>query len=156
MIPRINSSDLSYKTARHRKTLSRPMRYLLQKNLLVGSVLDYGCGFGFDAQFVGADGFDPYYQPDGIRKSSYNTITCIYVLNVLQDPSERLKTLCKIDSLLEPQGIAYIAVRNDKRSLLGTTSIGTWQGLLDDLPFPTLTKNSSFILYSYAQHYRLF
>ena len=36
----------SYNTAIKRSKLSAPLRILLKENLIIGSVLDYGCGRG--------------------------------------------------------------------------------------------------------------
>ena len=37
-----------YLTAIRRKDLAGPVRYLLQRGLLKGRILDFGCGFGYD------------------------------------------------------------------------------------------------------------
>jgi len=121
-----------------------PATRLSAAGLLQGRCLDYGCGRGFDADYFGIEGYDPYYRkqyPEG----KFETILCIYVLNVLQDESERIGVLQSILSLLEPGGSAYITVRRDiKRP--GVTSRGTYQGLIE-LALPILHKTSSYITY---------
>jgi hypothetical protein len=101
--------DTPHKTAIRRNKLSKPMEYLLTKGLLIGRVLDYGCGHGEDADHIGADKYDPHWfpkKPVGL----YDTITCHYVLNVVPEASDILKD---IRSLLIPGGKAYVTVRRD-------------------------------------------
>ena len=43
-----------------RETVSRTARFLEDRRLLRGRVLDYGCGFGFDADHFGWEAFDPH------------------------------------------------------------------------------------------------
>lgn len=122
--------DLSYKTAITRKKLSVPMKYLNDKGLIQGRVLDYGCGKGFDANELGMDKYDPKFFPE-YPNPPYEVVTCIYVLNVESNPLERGNIERRIVSLLVPGGDAYIAVRNDKKNLNGKTSKGTWQGYVE-------------------------
>lgn len=103
-------------TAVGRKFPSAPVRYLFENSLLVGKCLDYGCGRGFDADFFGMDKYDPYSESwSNISLDTpkrYNTIVCIYVFDIVMVEEEEsiLKT---IQSLLEPNGVAYIAVARD-------------------------------------------
>ncbi|MCE2806740.1 MAG: hypothetical protein LW700_16285 [Gemmataceae bacterium] len=46
-----------------RQAISKTARVLLDKGLVLGRVLDFGCGLGFDADQLGWDGYDPYYRP---------------------------------------------------------------------------------------------
>ena len=45
-----------------RETVSTTARFLDERRLLRGRVLDYGCGFGFDAGHFGWEGYDPHYR----------------------------------------------------------------------------------------------
>ena len=77
-----------YLTAIRQTTLSAPTRYLLQHGMLKGRILDFGCGFGFDADELkrqGYDiaGYDYYYRPK-YPEGKFDTILCNYVLNVLE------------------------------------------------------------------------
>jgi len=79
-------------------------------------VLDFGCGFGKDVDFLhqkGFDvqGFDPHYFPQ-YPSETFDTILCFYVLNVLF-PEEQNQVLMQISSLLKPSGKSYFAVRRD-------------------------------------------
>jgi tetratricopeptide (TPR) repeat protein len=45
-----------------RETASKTARFLDERRLLRGRVLDYGCGFGFDADHFGWEAYDPHYR----------------------------------------------------------------------------------------------
>ncbi len=98
------TSDTDWESARHRtaisrSTLSMPMRTALRDQILAPtkSVFDYGCGRGEDVRrlnHLGFDvqGWDPYYAPDSSRTPA-DTVMLTYVLNVIEDVSERKQTL---------------------------------------------------------------
>ena len=48
----------SHLTAKERDTLSFPAKILLNKNLIVGDVLDFGCGYGSDVKLLKAKGIN--------------------------------------------------------------------------------------------------
>lgn len=108
-----------HKTAIKRHKLSAPMKYLYDKGLLKGRCLDYGCGRGDDVTFLSIEGidisgYDPHYLSD-IPCVKYDTISCIYVLNVLSEHDVD-SVVHKIQQLLRNKSsIAYIAVRRDFR-----------------------------------------
>ena len=59
----------SYLTAKQRDAPSLPVRMLYERHLVQETVLDYGCGFGRDVQFLRTEGFDahgydPHYKDD--------------------------------------------------------------------------------------------
>lgn len=119
----------SERTAIKRFKPSKPVEFLVKNSFLNGRLLDYGSGRGFDANYLGADEYDSYWapkQPEGL----YDTIICIYVLNVIESEKERHEVLKRIQSLLTPTGTAYIAVRTDTCDLHGHTSRGTFQTLV--------------------------
>jgi len=99
------------KTAITRKSPSLPMKYLAKHKLLTGRMLDYGCGRGFDADHFGMVKYDPNHAPVRPR-GKFDTITCNYVLNVVDAETER-KILNDIKSLLREGGTAYVSVRRD-------------------------------------------
>jgi hypothetical protein len=138
-------TNKSHLTAISRKASSIPMRGLYDKGLLTGRALDYGCGKGYDAIHFGLDSYDPHYQPV-MPDGRFDTITCNYVLNVIESESERLSVLQDIQARLVNTGMAYITVRADKDKLNGTTSIGTWQGLIM-LDLPIVQRGSGYITY---------
>lgn len=112
----LKSNPNSHLTAKEREFLSFPAKILLNKNLLKGEVLDFGCGFGNDVKVlkekgINIDGYDKHYFPDYPTKR-YDTIICFYVLNVLL-PEEQATVLMELSQLIKPTGKVYIAVRRD-------------------------------------------
>lgn len=106
----------SHLTAKERDRPSLPVRILLERDLLTGEILDFGCGFGRDVQFLRSKGFsthgyDPYYFPE-LPKQKFDTIICFYVLNVLF-PQQQNEVLMEVAQRLKPTGRAYFAVRRD-------------------------------------------
>ena len=87
------------------------MRWLFDANRIQGRALDYGCGRGFDANYYGLDANDPVWRPTSIQ-GCYGTITCIYVLNVIEESAQE-NVLRQLKELLTEDGTAYIAVRRD-------------------------------------------
>jgi diadenosine tetraphosphate (Ap4A) HIT family hydrolase len=105
-------------TAKERSSLSFPAKLLLNKKLLLGEVLDFGCGFGKDVELlrekgVNIVGYDKHYFPKYPYKK-FDTIICFYVLNVLL-PEEQAYVLMEVSKLIKPKGKAYFAVRRDLR-----------------------------------------
>ena len=47
-----------------RETVSKTARFLAEHGLLRGRVLDYGCGFGLDADHFGWEAYDPVLPPE--------------------------------------------------------------------------------------------
>lgn len=103
-------------TAKERDFISFPSKYLWTNGFLQGEVLDYGCGYGFDTDYLkshGIDivGYDNYYRPTYPNKR-FDTIICNYVLNVLE-PEPQAEVLMEVSELLKPGGIAFFTVRRD-------------------------------------------
>lgn len=106
----------SHLTAKERESLSFPAKFLLRQNLIVGDVLDFGCGFGKDVELLKAEGvnitgYDKHYFPTYPTKT-FDTIICSYVLNVLL-PKEQATVLMELSQLVKPSGKVYITVRRD-------------------------------------------
>ena len=88
-----------HKTALTRYELSKPVKTLLEYGMLkTGTTFfDYGCGQGSDVrglQGLGheAEGWDPVHRPN-IPKREADIVNLGYVLNVVEDPAERLDAL---------------------------------------------------------------
>ena len=88
-----------HRTALVRSSLSSPIEFAIKFELLTEefTLFDYGCGRGDDIALLTADGFDtvgwdPYYAADGKKRSS-QIVNLGYVLNVIEDPSERVTVL---------------------------------------------------------------
>ena|ERR1035437_4440765 len=112
----------SHLTAIIRNKVSRPMRELASK--IIGPALDYGCGRGFDADHFNMDKYDPHYFPE-VKAKKYKTITCNYVLNVV-DLKTAADIIIKVRKLLRKNGTAYFTVRRDSFKE-GFNSKGTFQ-----------------------------
>lgn len=138
--------NTAHKTAKTRNGPSRPIKWLDSEGLLKGRILDFGCGRGYDANWLVCEGYDPHYRPMW-PTGRFDTVVCNFVLNVIEDEFERRNVLRNIDDYLAPLGRAYIAVRNDRKKLNGHTSIGTWQGLIK-LDLPIVRKTSGYIIYA--------
>jgi DNA phosphorothioation-associated putative methyltransferase len=94
-----------HKTALTRYQLSRPVKTLIEYAQLTAgcSILDYGCGRGADIRGLrelgfDASGWDPIHAPEGSRHEA-DVVNLGYVLNVIEDPAERLETLTSAWSL---------------------------------------------------------
>ncbi len=112
----LKSNPNSHLTAKEREYLSFPAKILFNHNLLVGDVLDFGCGFGNDVKLLSLKGikiagYDKHYFPEYPIKK-FDTIICFYVLNVLM-PEEQALVLMELSQLIKPTGKVYIAVRRD-------------------------------------------
>ena len=106
------------KTAITRRTLSVPMKWLRSHGFLCTgeSILDFGCGRGGDVERLveqGYDvkGYDPNHRPE-MPEGEFSTVTCNYVLNVI-DRRTGLDVLRQIRDRLTEGGQAYISVRRD-------------------------------------------
>lgn len=145
-------------TAIERTTMSFPTRWLKQNNLLIGEILDFGCGFGFDtdelkAQGYDITGYDNYYRPNYPEKR-FDTIICNYVLNVLE-PNEQAEVLMSVSELLKPTGKAYFAVRRDLKSEGFRTHYVHKQPTYQSnviLPYKSIFSNENCEIYEY-KHY---
>jgi hypothetical protein len=90
----------------NRSTVSFAARWLVEHGFVRGRVLDYGCGFGFDADHFGWEAFDPWYrqrEPTG----EYDTIICNHVLNMLTRAT-RHQVIHTIQQKLAPRGKAWL------------------------------------------------
>ncbi|MDR2511635.1 MAG: HIT domain-containing protein [Bacteroidales bacterium] len=142
-------------TAIERTAISFPTRFLRERNLLTGEILDFGCGFGFDTDELGKSGFDivgydNYYRPEYPQKK-FDTIICNYVLNVLE-PNEQAEVLMEVSELLKPAGKAYYAVRRDLKNEGFRTHYvhkkPTYQSNVI-LPYKSLFENDNCEIYEY-------
>jgi DNA phosphorothioation-associated putative methyltransferase len=104
-------------TAIRRYDYSRPISLALAHGIITAdtSVFDYGCGRGEDVKFLIADGirasgWDPHYKPDA-RIERADVVNLGYVLNVIEDPTEREKTLR--DAFELAKSVLIVSVRLD-------------------------------------------
>lgn len=151
-------NKFSHLTAIERIKLSFPAQFLLDKNLLKGQVLDFGCGFGNDIKLLKQKGFDitgydPYHLPQ-YPTQKFDTIICFYVLNVLFS-EEQANVLMEVSHLLKSGGKVYYAVRRDiKKEGFREHYIHkrpTYQCIVK-LPFKSIHLDESCEIYEYV-HY---
>ena len=90
-----------HKAAIHRNDLSKPVRLALETNILSEGLtfFDYGCGHGEDIKRISdrdfpSTGWDPYYRPDCDRTNA-DIVNLGYIINVIEDQSERREALIK-------------------------------------------------------------
>ncbi|WP_209330910.1 HIT domain-containing protein [Lunatimonas salinarum] len=157
----LNANQYSHLTAKERDSLSFPARVVKERGLLMGDVLDFGCGFGKDVEILAKqgipiEGYDKHYFPEFPEKK-FDTILCFYVLNVLL-PEEQASVLMEISSLLKPSGKAYFAVRRDlvyegfrthrvhQKPTYQTNVV---------LPFQSIFRNASCEIYEYRHYNQL-
>lgn len=112
-------------SAVHRSKPSMTILWLQDQGLLVGDMLDYGCGKGLDADYFGMDKYDAF-DPSWCNISldtdkRYDTIVCNFVFNILE-PGEEFGVLENIQRLLKEDGIAYIIVLRTVRKMLSYKS----------------------------------
>lgn len=149
-------NEFSHLTAKERDKISFPARFLEERGLLKGRILDFGCGFGKDLEVLQSkgyqiEGYDKHYMPS-YPQGKFDTILCLYVLNVLQQ-EDQTRVLIEISKLLLPTGKAYFAVRRDL----------TYQGFRTHkihqkptfqcnviLPFASIFINDSCEIYEYT------
>lgn len=109
------------RTAIHRPNLSRPLQQAIEDGLISAatSVFDYGCGFGDDVRFlrsmnISACGWDPASFPENTKQPA-EIVNVGYVVNVIEDPSERLAVL--VDAWRYTTGVLIVSARLSEEAL---------------------------------------
>jgi DNA phosphorothioation-associated putative methyltransferase len=89
-----------HRTALRRYELSKPVKCLMESGLLKPgkSFFDYGCGLGSDMAGLKSlgyvvGGWDPKFRSE-VEMTPAQVVNLGYVLNVIEDPVERLEALC--------------------------------------------------------------
>ena len=108
--------DRSYLTAPHRSKLSVSMLYLIRSRKLnrQKSILDYGCGHGFEWQYLrslgyDAHGYDPHFFPE-YHQQQFDVVTLLHVLNVIPTFSDRIKVIQ--DAYAKCKSVLVVASRS--------------------------------------------
>ena len=92
------------------------------------TILDYGCGYGFDVVYLDTAGYnivgyDKYHIPykfTQLTKGLYSKVFCNYVINVIPTEEERIDVLEKLNYFSSDNSVIYITVRLRDRSLRKT------------------------------------
>lgn len=135
----------SARTAISRDGFSRSVRHLLDRGLLTRerTFFDYGCGRGDDVAGLTALGFhaagwDPNHRPHAERYEA-DIINLGYVLNVIDDPTERTRSLREAWNLTRGVLAVRVLSTSDRTAETVTpwrdgfrTSRGTFQKYFDD------------------------
>lgn len=102
-----------HKTALTRYELSKPVKTLLEYGMLKSATtfFDYGCGQGSDVRGLkglghDANGWDPVHCPDEHKREA-DIVNFGYVLNVIEDPIERLEAL--VDAFRHAKRLLLVA-----------------------------------------------
>ena len=116
----------SWKTAINRKFPSAPLlRGIFFDLKKEDTVLDYGCGYGFDVKYLQlagytVEGYDKYHTPykfTQLSKGLYNKVICSYVINVIPTIQERLDVLNKLNYFSSDNATIYITIRLRDRQM---------------------------------------
>ncbi len=126
------------RTAIRRATCSRPLALALADGVIsrTASVFDYGCGHGGDIRYLRArgvhtSGWDPSHRPRA-KVVPADVVNLGYVLNVIEEPTERTSILQRAFALARQVLIVSVRVEAlpDERAEFGDgllTSVGTFQ-----------------------------
>jgi DNA phosphorothioation-associated putative methyltransferase len=123
-------------TALVRYNFSAPVQTLARYGFLDGRhrVFDYGCGRGDDLRGLAenglqAAGWDPFYAPDGALAPA-DIVNLGFVINVIEDPEERLTALTRAWSLAERLLVVSVMLtnQNDPRGVPFRDGVMTQRG----------------------------
>jgi DNA phosphorothioation-associated putative methyltransferase len=129
-----------HRSAKSRIEVSKPVSLAVGDGLLLSHMkfLDYGCGRGGDVRRLAslgfdASGWDPKYAPDPGPEAA-DVVNLGYVVNVIEDPVERMHALHSAWTLARKVLIVAARPEWEQRSVVGrefrdgiVTSIGTFQ-----------------------------
>ena len=114
-----------HKTATTRYKFSRPIQTILEHGLLTEAVslLDYGCGQGDDVDRLKQMGFaasawDPVYFPVESKKPA-DIVNLGFVLNVIEDPAERIEVLHEAYELSKKVLVISALIASSSTAALG-------------------------------------
>lgn len=107
MHKRVNRGKIARGGANIRKYPSKVSTWIHENNLDKGNVLDYGCGYGIDADTYGWYKYDPYYLCDDIKEKKFDVIICTNVLSAVSR-KVREEIITNIQSYLKTSGTAYL------------------------------------------------
>ena len=109
-------------------------------------VLDYGCGFGRDADEYNWERYDPIYFPE-MPSGYFNHILCTYVLNTV-NPIKHVDIIEDVLDKLTPGGSAYFTVRRDITEQKKGRGCIQYPVYLDDMK--SIREISKYEIYKYC------
>jgi DNA phosphorothioation-associated putative methyltransferase len=142
-----------HRTAMRRVRCSRPVGLAHAEGLIEPgrTFFDYGCGHGGDVRFLAAhgiqaSGWDPHFAPD-VQVTPADVVNLGYVLNVIENPKERLETLEKAYAAANYVLIVSVRVDNTLEDAVEfgdgvVTGKGTFQKIFTQDEFKTYIESS--------------
>ena len=113
-----------------RSDLSRPVKLAIEDGVLetCHSFFDYGCGHGGDVEALNLLGFecagwDPVHRPSTPMRSSA-IVNLGYVINVIEDPQERERTVQRAFDLAEEALVVSARLHGEARRVRQSTDYG--------------------------------
>ncbi len=125
---------MSGETAPNRRGPSVPARILVENDLIVGPIYDWGCGYGVDVEYfrqngIEAYGWDPVHRPENppslFPEGYFCFINCTFVLNTLPDIEQRKEIIQEIYNLLPSEGYLVLTLRANQE--LNRKVKSTWK-----------------------------
>ena len=114
-----------HKTALTRYHHSKPIEVALNDQIITNqrSLFDFGCGKGTDIRLLKesghkAEGYDPHFAPDNDKIKS-DVVNLGYVINVIENPDERIRTLKEAFSLAKYCLVISAQVITEKNQVYG-------------------------------------
>ena len=157
----IHANDEHVAVARHRtaivrRDLSQPMQLMMRFGIVTQerTLFDYGCGQGEDVAALSSQGFeafgwDPHHATGGNRRKA-DVVNLGFVLNVIEDPRERLETLKSAWNFAQ-QALCVAVMVQGKTSTAGyrsyrdgfLTSRGTFQKYFEQQELRDFVMNAT-------------
>ncbi len=99
---------------------SYPAMWAVEQGLVSSPALDWGGGHGRDTNYFRSYGFetflyDPYHQPELPNRSDFRFAQLAFVLDIIESPLERLRTLKQMASFLAPGAHVVLTTISDTR-----------------------------------------
>jgi hypothetical protein len=142
------------KTAMSIKTASAPTREAFSLGYLKEVIFDWGCGKERDTNFLKENGLNvisydkflkPFPNPNDVDFTEINSIICNYVINVIENPTERLELIEDIFSKAINGSTVLISARS-KSEIEEFAKKSKWRKYEDGYLTSTKTFQKGFAL----------
>ena len=169
----------SARTAIKRVKPSAPLKFILETfgdSIKDRTILDYGCGHGYDVKYLCENGFnaygwDPYNSDNDFPDNTFDIVLLTYVLNTIETDDDIKCTLQSAWNKVTDKGMLIITGRRAKEVLRAAkkghwkvvnhggflTNSGSFQGIISNdvkyhiLNLPLISSydivSKSFIMY---------